>query len=86
MSRLYDYMQTEDNLSTGSKTDIFLKSQIMHFYFVYIHPYYDINGRTARTTSMWYLLNKEAYPFIIFNRGISLNKKEYYRVLTCSII
>ena len=82
MSRLYDYMQTEDNLSTGSKTDIFLKSQIMHFYFVYIHPYYDINGRTARTTSMWYLLNKEAYPFIIFNRGISLNKKEYYRVIT----
>ena len=82
MSRLYDYMKTEDSLSTGSKTDIFLKSQIMHFYFVYIHPYYDINGRTARTTSMWYLLNKEAYPFIIFNRGISLNKQEYYRIIT----
>lgn len=82
MSKLYDYMQTEDSLSTGSKTDIFLKSQIMHFYFVYIHPYYDINGRTARTTSMWYLLNKEAYPFIIFNRGISLNKQEYYRIIT----
>lgn len=81
MSRLYEFMKTDDTLSTGSKTDVFLKSQIMHFYLVYIHPYYDLNGRTARTTSMWYLLNKEAYPFIIFNRGISLNKNEYYRVI-----
>ena len=81
MSRLYDFMKTDDTLNSGSKTDVFLKSQIMHFYFVYIHPYYDLNGRTARTTSMWYLMNKEAYPFIIFNRGISLNKTEYYRVI-----
>ncbi len=81
MTRLYDFMKNDDTLNTGSETDIFLKSQIMHFYFVYIHPYYDLNGRTARTTSMWYLLNKEAYPFIIFNRGISLNKQEYYRVI-----
>ena len=81
MTRLYDFMKNDDTLNTGSETDTFLKSQIMHFYFVYIHPYYDLNGRTARTTSMWYLLNKEAYPFIIFNRGISLNKQEYYRVI-----
>ena len=81
MTGLYDFMKNDDTLDTGSTTDIFLKSQIMHFYFVYIHPYYDLNGRTARTTSMWYLLNKEVYPFIIFNRGISLNKQEYYRVI-----
>jgi Fic family protein len=51
----------------------YIKSQIMHCYFVYIHPYFDVNGRTSRTMSMWYLLNKEAYPYIIFNRGISFN-------------
>ena len=64
-----------------SKAELFLKSQIMHFYFVYIHPYYDINGRTSRTTAMWYLLKNKSYPFIIFNRAIELCKNEYYRVI-----
>lgn len=65
----------------NSLTDEFIKSQIMHFYFVYIHPYYDINGRTSRTTSMWYLINQKAYPYIIFNRAIQINKTEYYKVI-----
>lgn len=64
-----------------SKADLFIKSQIIHFYFVYIHPNYDINGRTSRTTSMWYLLNNQSYPFIIFNRAIQLYKTEYYKVI-----
>ena len=59
----------------------YLKSQILHFYFVYIHPYYDVNGRTARTTSMWYLLNNNVYPYVIFNRGIQINKNEYYKII-----
>mgnify|MGYP003296361204 FL=1 len=45
----------------------------MHFYFVYIHPYFDINGRTSRTVAMWYLLNNSIYPYIIFNRGINFD-------------
>ena len=65
----------------GMLTDEFIKSQIIHFYFVYIHPYFDINGRTARTTGLWHLLNEEAYPFVIFNRGIQINKSKYYRVI-----
>ena len=56
-----------------SQTEEFIKSQIMHFYFVYIHPYFDINGRTSRTIAMWYLLNNEVYPYIIFNRGINFD-------------
>ena len=62
-------------------TSHFVKSQIMHFQFVNIHPYFDINGRTSRTTAMWYLLNNKAYPYIIFNRGIMLNKHKYYKVI-----
>ena len=30
---------------------------------------------------MWYLLNNEVYPYIIFNRAISLNKKLYYKII-----
>ncbi len=77
MSMLLEYANT-NNLNL-SKTELFLKSQIMHFYFVFIHPYYDINGRTSRTMSMWYLLNNEDFPFIIFNRAIQLNKNKYYK-------
>ena len=77
MNMLLEYATTSnENLSKAEK---FLKSQIIHFYFVYVHPYYDINGRTSRTTSMWYLLNNKSYPFIIFNRAIQLHKSEYYR-------
>lgn len=79
MNYLFDFI---NNYSFGTTlTDEFIKSQILHFYFVYIHPYYDINGRTSRTTSMWHLINTKAYPYIIFNRAIQINKSEYYRVI-----
>lgn len=79
MNEYFDYIN--DNTRFTSSTDYFIKSQIMHFQFVNIHPYYDINGRTARTISMWYLLNNKVYPYIIFNRAISLDKQRYYRVI-----
>ena len=68
MKVFFDYVNNGDVMD--SQTDYFIKSQILHFYFVYIHPYFDINGRTSRTIAMWYLLNNEIYPYIIFNRGI----------------
>ena len=66
----------------GTKTDEYIKSQILHFYFVYIHPYFDVNGRMSRTVAMWYLLNKKAYPYIIFNRGISFNRESYIKTIS----
>ena len=74
MNIYFDYINKN---SDGTITDTFVKSQIMHFYFVYIHPYFDVNGRTSRTMAMWYLLNKEAYPYIIFNRAINNNASNY---------
>ena len=38
-------------------------------------------GDVYKRQSMWYLLNKQAYPFIIFNRAISLNKEKYYKII-----
>lgn len=68
MDKLLEYINSNNDL--GNSTEYFIKSQIMHFYFVYIHPYFDINGRTSRTLSMWYLLNNKSFPYIIFNRAI----------------
>ena len=79
MDKLFDYINSGNDFM--SKTDYYIKSQIMHFYFVYIHPYFDVNGRTSRTVSMWYLLNHEIYPYIIFNRGINLAKSLYYKAI-----
>lgn len=77
MNELFSYINNNNNLDTI--TDYFIKSQIMHFQFVNIHPYFDINGRTSRTVSMWYLLNNKAYPYIIFNRAIILKLNQYHK-------
>lgn len=75
MNCFFDYTNT--NITNRNEIEEFIKSQIMHYYFVYIHPYFDVNGRTSRTVSMWYLLNNKTYPYIIFNRAISFAKTEY---------
>ena len=78
MDYYFNFVKGEDATSI---TDSFIKSQILHFYFVYIHPYFDVNGRTSRTLSMWYLLNKKAYPYIIFNRAITFDQSHYDKAI-----
>ena len=79
MTKLLDYINSDNGVKDS--TDYYIKSQIMHYYFVYIHPYFDVNGRTSRTLSLWYLFNNEIYPFIIFNRGINFDKSRYYKYI-----
>lgn len=78
MDDLFAFIEKNDK---EKLLDIYIKSQIIHFYLVYIHPYYDVNGRTARTLSLWYLLQKKAYPFVIFNRGMSLSRTNYKKAI-----
>ena len=54
----------------GEKSEIndFIKSQMIHFDFVYIHPFRDGNGRCARVLSKWYLLNHNNYYLSLVNR------------------
>ena len=78
MKCFFEYVHNSD--LNGSQVEQFIKSQIMHFYFVHIHPYFDINGRTSRTVAMWYLLNNDVYPYIIFNRGINFDS-DYDRLI-----
>lgn len=75
MDNLFEYINDDNKDEVG--IDSFIRSQIMHFFFVYVHPYMDVNGRTSRTMSMWYLLNKEVYPYIIFNRAIAYSRSDY---------
>lgn len=78
MESLFEYLDSE---KVYTNTQHFIKSQIAHYYFVYVHPFFDVNGRTSRTLGMWYLLNNKAYPYIIFNRAMPLTIGKYYKVI-----
>lgn len=75
MGDLFNFI---DKSNPKSNIEKYIISQIIHFYLVYIHPYYDVNGRTSRTLGIWYLLNNNASEYIIFNRAITLDKQSYY--------
>ena len=82
MDRYFSYLN--DKSEIFSITDYYVKSIIAHLYFVYVHPYYDLNGRCSRTSSMWYLLNNDATPYILFNRAIFNDKQNYYNKIRYS--
>ncbi|MBQ9011512.1 MAG: Fic family protein [Bacilli bacterium] len=79
MDSLFEYLDNDNEFETA--TDYFIKSQIVHFYLVYVHPYFDVNGRTSRTLALWYLLNNKANSYVIFNIAITLSKNKYYKVI-----
>ena len=78
MNKLIKYINTNN---CNNEIGEFIKSQIIHFYLVYIHPYYDCNGRTARTLSMWYLLNNNLDKYLISNKVIATNREEYLKAI-----
>ena len=60
----------------------YLLPHIAHYYILYIHPYFDLNGRTARMVSYWIflLLDQHAFPPVI-SEAINQTKNEYYAAL-----
>ena len=60
-----------------------LRAAIIHTYFVYVHPYVDGNGRTARAMFYWYLL-KHGYEFFRYfsiSSIIQETRGRYYKSL-----
>lgn len=76
MRELFEFM----NIST---INIWIKAAISHFYFVYIHPFCDGNGRTIRimTQSMLKHEGKEKIQFLSLSRTINDNLSGYYTSL-----
>lgn len=57
-------------------------ASILHFYFVYLHPFPDGNGRTAR--SLYYLYLNQAYnamPYLSISHVIGQKRKVYDRAI-----
>lgn len=68
------------NWTTESDLDIILKSTIFHHRFVWIHPFFDGNGRTVRLVFNL-LLMKEGYPPAIILKN---DRKKYYDALNAA--
>ncbi|WP_077369924.1 Fic family protein [Anaerosalibacter sp. Marseille-P3206] len=67
-------------LNSDTKCNELVKNAIFHYYFGYIHPFYDGNGRTARFISSIYL--KENYSWLTalsLSQGSNDNRSLYLK-------
>lgn len=80
MDSLFTFVN--DKIKNGNGLDKIYLPHICHYYIVYIHPYFDYNGRTARMVSLWinFLANRNMMPPLI-SEAINQNKSEYYKAL-----
>ena len=78
MASLIAFINNNDNMND------LIKSAVIHFYFSYLHPYFDGNGRTARLLHLWYLI-KQGYSsamFVPISAYVSKSRKKYYEAYT----
>ena len=80
MNSLFDFVN--ENFTKNNITG-FMLPHIAHYYVLYIHPYFDYNGRTARMVSLWiyFLINSDSYPPFISD-AINQTKGKYYSALS----
>lgn len=59
-----------------------LLPHICHYYILYVHPYFDYNGRTARMVSFWLnYINDIGLAPMFMSEAINDNKKQYYEAI-----
>ena len=75
MNSLFDLV---NNSKKGTIPEDILP-HICHYYILYIHPYFDFNGRTARVVAFWlsYIRHISTSPLFI-SEAINETKHEYY--------
>ncbi|MBK2001546.1 Fic family protein [Listeria ivanovii subsp. londoniensis] len=79
-TRIIDYLNRLINFLQNDQMPDLYKYMVAHYYFEYIHPFYDGNGRTGR-----YLIcslvrkNLDRFSSITFSYIINRHKDEYYK-------
>ena len=79
MNSLFDYVN--ENLT--NKDMLYVLPHIAHYYLVYIHPYFDYNGRTSRMVSLWIhiLMGSQFIPSGV-SEAINQTRNKYYAALS----
>ncbi len=56
-----------------------VKASILHFWFAYLHPFADGNGRSSRAIFYWYLLKNDYWliEYVSISRAIKQSRKAY---------
>jgi Fic family protein len=68
---------------TEDKEDEFIhpviKASVLHFWFAYLHPFADGNGRSSRAIFYWYLLKNDYWliEYVSISRTIKQSRKAY---------
>lgn len=83
MNSLFAFVN--ESLKSEDIKELILLPHICHYYLIYIHPYFNYNGRTARMVSYWvYLLSGlNVFPPIISD-AINQTKAQYYKAIELS--
>ena len=77
MDSLFRYIKKNENIIHP-----FILSSIFHYYFVYIHPYTDGNGRTARFwVSLMLTDYNEVFAYLPLEETIHKYQKQYYKAI-----
>lgn len=79
MDSLFEYVNNQ--ISKGDNMTNVVLPNIAHFYIVYIHPYFDYNGRTARMVSFWISLLANSLMVPVLSEAIDDTKNKYYQAL-----
>lgn len=82
MDSLFSYVNELLNAKKTDKYIIMMLPHICHYYIIYIHPYFDYNGRTARMVSYWiYLLTGlKNFPSFV-SEAVNQTKNKYYKAI-----
>ena len=79
MDSLFAFANDPENIKMH---DEFLP-YICHYYILYVHPYFDYNGRTARMVSFWLnYINNISYAPYFMSEAINESKNDYYQAIT----
>lgn len=75
MSSLINYINDKDDT-----THPIIKAIIIHYYFVYIHPFFDGNGRTARALMNFYLIRSgfDFFKYFSISKILVDKRAKYY--------
>lgn len=77
MDNLFNWM-----IENKDKVNPLILSSVFHYEFVFIHPFGDGNGRTARIWQTAILANWEkAFTYLPIESMIKKNQNEYYKVI-----